>query len=107
MRSWPEYLGPAFSLLVFLPCNALAGLFVIHFNWSTHNGEVGEDREEMHPVNLTGRWYRLGNKLFAGIYAHQLHHDRPTIFNPARALAAELASAATGSSSGTSHQQAA
>jgi stearoyl-CoA desaturase (delta-9 desaturase) len=105
IATWVWLLGPAFSLLVFLPCNALAGLFVIHFNWSTHNGETAKSFEEMHPVNLSGAWYRLGNKLFAGIYAHQLHHDRPTIFNPARALAAEAAIA--GSSSGTSHQQAA
>ena len=82
-------LGPAFFLLVFAPANLLAGLFVIHFNWSTHNGEAAKTFEEMGPVNLTGWHYRLGNKLFAGIYAHKLHHDRPTIFNPARALAAQ------------------
>lgn len=32
---WFWLLGPAFFLLVFAPCNLLAGLFVIHFNWST------------------------------------------------------------------------
>jgi stearoyl-CoA desaturase (delta-9 desaturase) len=107
LAAWFWLLGPAFFLLVFAPCNALAGLFVIHFNWSTHNGEKATTFEEMHPVNLTSPAYRLGNKLFAGIYAHQLHHDRPTIFNPARALAAEAVIAASGSSAGTSHQQAA
>ncbi|MDP1822618.1 MAG: fatty acid desaturase [Archangium sp.] len=93
LAAWWWLLGPAFMLLVFLPCNALAGLFVIHFNWSTHNGEVAKSHEEMCPVNLSGPYYRLGNKLFAGIYAHRLHHDRPTAFNPARALASEVAAA--------------
>jgi stearoyl-CoA desaturase (delta-9 desaturase) len=88
---WAWLLGPWFALCVFAPCNLLAGLFVIHFNWSTHNGEAAKTIEEMHPVNLTGPYYRLGNKLFAGIYAHKLHHERPGIFNPAKALARGLA----------------
>ncbi|MFO0595849.1 MAG: fatty acid desaturase [Myxococcaceae bacterium] len=81
-------LGPWFFFLVFAPCELLAGLFVIHFNWSTHNGEAAKSIEDMHPVNLTALRYRIGNKLFAGIYAHKLHHERPGIFNPAKALAA-------------------
>ncbi len=88
LASWFWLLGPAFFLLVFAPCNLLAGLFVIHFNWSTHNGEAAKSIDDMRPTNLSGPWYRLGNKLFAGIYAHQMHHDRPTLFNPAKALAA-------------------
>lgn len=95
LATWAWVLGPAFFLLVFVPCNLLAGLFVIHFNWSTHNGEAAKSTEDMRPVNLTGWHYQLGNKLFAGIYAHALHHDRPGIFNPARALAVEQATANT------------
>ena len=87
---WAWLLGPAFFLLVFAPCNFAAGLFVIHFNWSTHNGEAGKSDADMKPTNLSGPYYRIGNKLFAGIYAHKMHHDRPTIFNPAKALEAEL-----------------
>lgn len=95
VATWLWLLGPAFTLLVFAPANLLAGLFVIHFNWSTHNGEAASSVADMRPVNLGGPWYTLGNKLFAGIYAHQLHHDRPGIFNPAQALASEaLAQAA-------------
>lgn len=90
---WAWLLGPAFFVLVFAPCNLLAGLFVIHFNWSTHNGEAGKTFEDMKPTNLSSTYYRIGNKLFAGIYAHKMHHDRPTIFNPANALEAELAAA--------------
>jgi fatty acid desaturase len=95
VATWLWLLGPAFTLLVFAPANLLAGLFVIHFNWSTHNGEAASSPADMRPVNLGGPWYSLGNKLFAGIYAHQLHHDRPGIFNPARALAAEVLTQAT------------
>ena len=104
LASWCWLLGPAFFALVFFPCNALAGLFVIHFNWSTHNGEAARSLDDMRPVNLPGTMYRIGNKLFAGIYAHRMHHDRPTLFNPAKALAAVEASATT---SGASEQQAA
>jgi fatty acid desaturase len=89
VATWLWLLGPAFTLLVFAPANLLAGLFVIHFNWSTHNGEAATRLEDMRPVNLEGWWYRLGNRLFNGIYAHQLHHQRPSIFNPAKALAAQ------------------
>lgn len=92
VAAWLWLLGPAFTLLVFAPANLLAGLFVIHFNWSTHNGDQAKTIEDMHPVNLGGFWYALGNRLFAGIYAHKMHHDRPGIFNPAKALAAELLS---------------
>ena len=100
LATWAWVLGPAFFVLVFIPCNALAGLFVIHFNWSTHNGEAARTFEEMGPTNLTGAFYRVGNKLFSGIYAHQLHHDRPTLFNPAKTLAAmEAANSGTASQS--------
>ncbi len=103
--TWLWLLGPAFFVLVFLPCNLLAGLFVIHFNWSTHNGEAAKSIADMRPVNLTTWPYQLGNKVFSGIYAHALHHDRPGIFNPAKALAVELAAAPPRDS--TSPQQAA
>ena len=86
VATWLWLLGPAFTLLVFAPANLLAGLFVIHFNWSTHNGEAATTEADMRPTNLTGWQYELGNKLFAGIYAHALHHDRPGIFNPYKAL---------------------
>ena len=52
---------------------------------------------------LAHAYYRIGNKLFCGIYAHKMHHDRPTLFNPATALAAELAQ----HPADPSHQQAA
>jgi fatty acid desaturase len=87
VAAWFWLLGPWFFFLVFAPTNLLAGLFVVHFNWSTHNGEAAMSLNDMRPMNLTARRYRIGNLLFAGIYAHQLHHERPTLFNPARALA--------------------
>lgn len=84
---WAWLLGPWFAICVFAPANLLAGLFVIHFNWSTHNGEAAKTIDDMRPTNLTGTYYRIGNKLFAGIYAHKMHHERPGVFNPAKALA--------------------
>src|SRR5450432_2520147 len=38
LLAWLVWMGPTLFLLIFLPANLLAGLFVIHFNWSTHNG---------------------------------------------------------------------
>lgn len=88
---WFCLLGPWF-FAVFAPANLLAGLFVIHFNWSTHNGEAATTIDEMRPVNLTSLKYRIGNALFCGIYAHETHHDRPYLFNPARASEVVVAS---------------
>jgi len=81
---WFVLLGPWFTLLVFAPANILAGLFVIHFNWSTHNGERGTADADFEPVNLNHGYYKLGNMLFAGIYMHANHHKRPHLFNPVR-----------------------
>lgn len=81
---WFWILGPAFFFLVFLPTNVLAGLFVIHFNWATHNGEAARSAEDMRPVNLTSLRYQIGNVFFCGIYAHETHHAKPYLFNPAR-----------------------
>jgi fatty acid desaturase len=84
VAAWFFALGPWFFLLVFAPTNLIAGLFVIHFNWSTHNGERGSADADFRPVNLNSGYYWLGNKLFAGIYMHANHHTRPTLFNPAQ-----------------------
>lgn len=86
---WFWVWGPSFFFLVFAPTNLLAGLFVIHFNWSTHNGEAAKSIEDMRPVDLDSGYYWWGNRLFCGIYAHGVHHDRPFLFNPAMAMWAE------------------
>ena len=54
LASWLWLLGPAFFFLVFVPCNLLAGLFVIHFNWSTHNGEAAKGLDDMRPDQPLG-----------------------------------------------------
>lgn len=94
VAAWTYFLGIPFTLLVFLPANAIAGLFIIHFNWSTHNGERAAGNEDFQPVNLNHGYYRLGNKLFAGIYMHANHHTRPHLFNPAKWNTAKLGPAA-------------
>ncbi len=93
IAAWVWFLGPWFALLVFAPMNLLAGLFVVHFNWSTHNGEAAKGIEDMRPVDLPGPMYTLGNALFCGIYAHQTHHERASLFNPAK-YAAKVAAVA-------------
>jgi stearoyl-CoA desaturase (delta-9 desaturase) len=83
LATWARFLGPWFTFAVFLPANVLAALFVIHFNWSTHNGEAGLQDNDFEPVNLNRGYYWIGNKVFAGIYMHANHHRRPHVFNPA------------------------
>ncbi len=86
LLSWYLLLGPWAFFAVFVPANLIAALFVIHFNWSTHNGRSGSGGafDEFRPVNLNRGYYRLGNLLFVGIYFHANHHKRPHLFNPAR-----------------------
>jgi stearoyl-CoA desaturase (delta-9 desaturase) len=79
LAAWCLFLGPWFFALVFLPANALGGLFIIHFNWTTHNGLGGDD---FRPVNLNRGYFWIGNKIFSGIYMHANHHERPHLFNP-------------------------
>ena len=77
-------LGPWFFFIVFLPAEVLSALFIIHFNWATHNGERGTGAADFRPVNLNRGYYALGNRLFFGIYMHGNHHRRPYLFNPMR-----------------------
>jgi fatty acid desaturase len=79
--AWYLLLGPVAFFAFWLPCNLLAAAFVGHFNWSTHNGMAGRDYR---PVNLNHGYFRIGNKLFTGIYFHANHHARPHLFNPMR-----------------------
>ncbi len=78
--AWYLLLGPVGFFVFFFPANVAAAIFVGHFNWSTHNGERGND---FRPVNLNHGYYLIGNKLFTGIYFHANHHKRPHLFNPA------------------------
>jgi stearoyl-CoA desaturase (delta-9 desaturase) len=79
LAAWLIFLGPWFFGVVFLPANALGALFIIHFNWTTHNGR---ERRDFRPVNLNRGYFWLGNKIFAGIYMHANHHDGPHLFDP-------------------------
>jgi fatty acid desaturase len=78
--AWCLCLGPWFFALIFVPANLLGALFIVHFNWVTHNGPRGEGFK---PVNLNHGYFWLGNKLFAGIYMHANHHRSPYLYNPA------------------------
>jgi FAD/FMN-containing dehydrogenase/fatty acid desaturase len=81
LLAWMSYLGPWLFGLVFLPANVFGALFIMHFNWVTHNGPHGKD---FRPVNLNTGYFWFGNKIFAGIYMHANHHERPHLFNPAK-----------------------
>jgi stearoyl-CoA desaturase (delta-9 desaturase) len=74
------FLGVSVFVYLFLPAAVLGGLFIIHFNWSTHNGFSPD--HDFRPVNLDHGLYWWGNRLFFGIYYHANHHRRPGLFNP-------------------------
>lgn len=78
--TWAALLGPGLFFFVFLPTAILGGLFIMHFNWSTHNGF--SKTHDFRPVNLDHGYYWFGNRLFFGIYFHANHHYRPGMFNP-------------------------
>jgi stearoyl-CoA desaturase (delta-9 desaturase) len=80
--AWGRLLGAPAFLGLFMPANVAAGLFVMHFNWCTHNAR--SPRGEHHPVNLDEGYFWLGNRLFFGIYYHANHHARANAFNPMR-----------------------
>ncbi len=78
--AWYRVLGPVIFVELFVPASIMGFFHLVHFNWSTHNAAAAKDFQ---PVNLNQGWFRLGNKVFLGIYMHKNHHDRPSVLNPA------------------------
>jgi stearoyl-CoA desaturase (delta-9 desaturase) len=77
---WFTLLGPAGFFFFYVPATILGWLFVMHFNWVTHN--VLAKDGDFHPVNLDHGYFWLGNRIFFGIYMHENHHRRANVFNP-------------------------
>ena len=65
---------------IHLPAQVLGWMFVMHFNWVTHNALAKDGN--YYPVNLDSGYYWLGNRIFFGIYMHGNHHKRANVFNP-------------------------
>lgn len=74
------FLGPVAFLVFFVPASVIAALHLMHFNWSTHNAY--SPIADYKPVNLNHGFFKIGNKLFFGIYMHANHHKWPNVFNP-------------------------
>ena len=83
IASWFLLVGPTFFFALLLPCSLLAAAHLVHFNWSTHNAY--SPSADYKPVNLNHGYFKLGNKLFFGIYMHANHHKWPNVLNPAQA----------------------
>jgi stearoyl-CoA desaturase (delta-9 desaturase) len=82
VATWYQFLGPIVFFGLFLPASVVGFLHLVHFNWCTH--DAGSADGTFKPVDLDSPLYRLGNRLFFGIYAHATHHDRPGLFDPSR-----------------------
>lgn len=80
ISAWFLFLGPVAFLAFFAPASIVAGLHLMHFNWSTHNAYSPD--ADYKPVNLNHGLFKLGNKLFFGIYMHANHHKWPNVLNP-------------------------
>lgn len=75
-------LGWEAFFFLYVPAQAVGWVHVAHFNWATHNAHSATG--DYKPVNLDSGWYRLGNKIWFGLYMHANHHKRANIFNPAK-----------------------
>lgn len=77
--AWYKLVG-FYGFMLLLPASILAALHLFHFNWSTHNAM--SPTRDYKPVNLNHGLFRLGNKMFFGIYMHANHHKKANILNP-------------------------
>ena len=80
IAAWFLFLGPIAFLVFFVPASLLAACHLVHFNWSTHNAM--SPTADYKPVNLDHGYFKIGNKLFFGIYMHANHHKWPNVLNP-------------------------
>ncbi len=80
IAAWFLFLGPIAFLVFFVPASILAAFHLVHFNWSTHNAH--SPIADYKPVNLNHGYFKLGNRLFFGIYMHANHHKWPNVLNP-------------------------
>lgn len=80
--TWYAVLGPVGFFAFFVPASIVGFFHLVHFNWSTHN--AFSPTHDFKPVNLDHGLFKLGNKLFFGIYMHANHHKRPNVLNPAK-----------------------
>jgi fatty acid desaturase len=90
LAAWYVLLGPVLFFCVFVPASVLAGLFVVHFNWSGHNAHTVDG--PIAPINLDSGYFWWGNRIFFGIYYHGNHHKMARAFNPMRVKIREGAS---------------
>jgi len=78
--AWYFFLGPILFFAAFVPAAIVGFLHLIHFNWSTHNPH--SPSQNFHPVNLNHGLFKIGNKIWHGIYYHGTHHKKSFLFNP-------------------------
>ncbi|MDB4985910.1 MAG: uncharacterized protein JWN04_1088 [Myxococcaceae bacterium] len=82
VASWYYLLGPAVFFRLFVPMQLLGWIVVSHFNWRTHDAEATNG--DYKPINLDRGLYWLGNRIWFGLYMHENHHRRASVFNPLR-----------------------
>jgi fatty acid desaturase len=82
IATWYVFLGRLGFFFFFVPATVVGFLHLVHFNWSTHNAFSPE--RDFKPVNLNHGYYKIGNRLWHGIYWHANHHKRTNLFNPGR-----------------------
>ena len=80
--AWCLFLGAPAFVMLFVPASLVGFFHLIHFNWSTHN--PWSPSHDYRPVNLDHGFYKVGNLLWHGIYFHGNHHQKASLFNPAK-----------------------
>jgi stearoyl-CoA desaturase (delta-9 desaturase) len=77
---WWSVLGWLGFLAVYVPAQTIGILHVSHFNWSTHDAKNPDG--DFKPVNLNHGFFKIGNRLWFGLYFHANHHRYVGLFNP-------------------------
>lgn len=81
IAAWWRLLGHWGFWFLFAPASIIGWLFVMHFNWVTHNG-AHHLPGPFRPINIDRGIYWLGNRIFFGIYMHANHHKKASVFHP-------------------------
>lgn len=77
---WYQILGAGGFWGFFFPVSIIGFLHLMHFNWTTH--DATNPSGHFKPVDQDKGILWVGNRIFFGIYNHDIHHRCPRIFNP-------------------------
>lgn len=80
LACWYTILGPQLFLFFYIPAFSVYLFTFAHVNYVTHQRQ---DDGSFTVVNFNSNpWHKLVNYIGDGIYFHENHHAKPSVFNP-------------------------